>query len=164
MGRARLGAVLALVTLTGFVTTLDNTVLNVALPTVQRDLGLDIGALEWVANGYVLSFGALLLPGGRLTDLLGRRPVLAAGIVLFTAASGAAALADGGAVLVAARTVQGVGAALLVPVALAVVAVDLPARRRSAAFGAAAGPSVSAAVADIEERVGPLDILVNNAG
>lgn len=135
MGRARLSALLTLLTLTGFITTLDNTVINVALPTVQRELGLTVGDLEWVASSYVLSFGALLLPGGRLTDLFGRRSVLATGIVVFTAASGAAALADSGGTLIAARTVQGVGAALVIPASLAVVAADLPARRRSMAVG-----------------------------
>lgn len=135
MGRARLFALLALLTLTGFVTTLDNTVINVALPTVQRELGLSVTDLEWVASSYVLSFGALLLPAGRLTDLLGRRSVVAAGIVVFTAASAAAAVADGGGTLIAARTVQGVGAALVIPASLAVVAADLPAHRRSTAVG-----------------------------
>ncbi|MEW2398844.1 MFS transporter [Streptomyces sp. NPDC046862] len=135
MGRARLFALLALLTLTGFVTTLDNTVINVALPTVQRELGLSVTDLEWVAGSYVLSFGALLLPAGRLTDLLGRRSVVATGIVVFTAASAAAAVADSGGTLVAARTVQGVGAALVIPASLAVVAADLPAHRRSTAVG-----------------------------
>ncbi|MPY57372.1 MFS transporter [Streptomyces spongiae] len=135
MGRARLFALLALLTLTGFVTTLDNTVINVALPTVQRELGLSVTDLEWVASSYVLSFGALLLPAGRLTDLLGRRSVVATGIVVFTAASAAAAVADSGGTLIAARTVQGVGAALVIPASLAVVAADLPAHRRSTAVG-----------------------------
>ncbi|WP_212747319.1 MFS transporter [Streptomyces montanus] len=135
MGRARLFALLFLLTLTGFITTLDNTVINVALPTVQRELGLSVTDLEWVASSYVLSFGALLLPGGRLTDLFGRRSVLTVGIVVFTAASAAASLADSGGTLIAARTVQGVGAALVIPASLAVVAADLPARRRSMAIG-----------------------------
>ncbi|MEV2190314.1 MFS transporter [Streptomyces phaeochromogenes] len=135
MGRARLFALFSLLTLTGFITTLDNTVINVALPTVQRELGLTVPDLEWVAASYVLSFGALLLPGGRLTDLLGRRPVLAAGILVFTAASAAAALADSGGTLIAARTVQGVGAALVIPASLAVIAVDLPVRLRATAVG-----------------------------
>ncbi|MGI5460880.1 MFS transporter [Streptomyces sp. CA-249302] len=135
MERARLFALLALLTLTGFVTTLDNTVVNVALPTVQRELGLSVADLEWVASSYVLSFGALLLPAGRLTDLLGRRSVVATGILVFTVASAAAALADSGGTLIAARTVQGVGAALVIPASLAVVAADLPEHRRSTAVG-----------------------------
>ncbi|MFI0237989.1 MFS transporter [Streptomyces sp. NPDC016845] len=135
MHRGRLSALLALVSVAGFLTTLDNTVINVALPTLQSELGLTVGDLEWVASSYVLSFGALLLAGGRLTDLVGRRSVLAAGLVVFTLASAAAALAGSGAALIAARAVQGAGAALCVPASLAVVAADLPERRRSTAVG-----------------------------
>ncbi|MFJ4715369.1 MFS transporter [Streptomyces sp. NPDC088785] len=135
MHRGRLSALLVLLSLAGFLTTLDNTVINVALPTVQADLALGVTDLEWVATGYVLSFGALLLAGGRLTDLVGRRPVLAAGLAVFTLASAAAALAGSGGTLVAARAVQGAGAALVIPASLAVVAADLPARRRATAVG-----------------------------
>ncbi|WP_405918059.1 MFS transporter [Streptomyces sp. NBC_00728] len=135
MSRGRLLALLALLALAGFITTLDNTVVNVALPTVQRELGLDVADLEWVASSYVLTFGAFLLPGGRLTDLVGRRPVLAGGLFVFVLASAAAALADSGATLIAARAVQGVGAALAIPASLAVVAADLPARRQAMAVG-----------------------------
>ncbi|MHB9755548.1 MFS transporter [Streptomyces sp. BYX5S] len=135
MRRGRLSALLVLLSLAGFLTTLDNTVINVALPTVQDELGLSVADLEWVATSYVLSFGALLLAGGRLTDLVGRRPVLAVGLVVFTVSSGAAALADSGTSLVVARAVQGVGAALVIPASLAVVAADLPARRRATAVG-----------------------------
>ncbi|MFE6889211.1 MFS transporter [Streptomyces sp. NPDC057694] len=135
MHRGRLSALLVLLSLAGFLTTLDNTVINVALPTVQDDLALGVAGLEWVATSYVLSFGALLLAGGRLTDLVGRRPVLAVGLAVFTLASAAAALADSGSTLVAARAVQGAGAALVIPASLAVVAADLPARRRATAVG-----------------------------
>ncbi|NKI43024.1 MFS transporter [Streptomyces physcomitrii] len=135
MGRARLLAVLAMVAVAGFLTTLDNTVINVALPTVQRELGLSVTDLEWVATSYVLSFGALLLLGGRLADLLGRRRALAAGLTVFTLSSAAAALAGSGAQLIAARAVQGAGAALVIPASLAVVAADLPAARRATAIG-----------------------------
>lgn len=135
MHRGRLSALLALVCVAGFLTTLDNTVINVALPTLRSELGLNIADLEWVASSYVLSFGALLLAGGRLTDLLGRRPVLTAGLVVFTLASAAAALAASGTALIAARAVQGAGAALVIPASLAVVAADLPERRRSTAVG-----------------------------
>lgn len=135
MHRGRLSALLALVCVAGFLTTLDNTVINVALPTLRSELGLTVVDLEWVASSYVLSFGALLLAGGRLTDLLGRRPVLTAGLVVFTLASAAAALAASGTALIAARAVQGAGAALVIPASLAVVAADLPERRRSTAVG-----------------------------
>ncbi|MEU9751837.1 MFS transporter [Streptomyces althioticus] len=135
MHRGRLSAVLVLMALTGFLTTLDNTVINVALPTVQKELGLDVADLEWVAASYVLSFGTLLLAGGRVADLAGRRAVMAVGVVVFTVSSCAAALADSGTALMAARAVQGAGAALIVPASLAVVARDLPPRRRATAIG-----------------------------
>ncbi|MFF2200016.1 MFS transporter [Streptomyces sp. NPDC058145] len=77
MHRRRLSALLVLLSLAGFLTTLDNTVINVALPTVQSELGLSVADLEWVTTSYVLSFGTLLLAGGRVADLAGRRPVLA---------------------------------------------------------------------------------------
>jgi EmrB/QacA subfamily drug resistance transporter len=123
------------IAVTGFVTTLDNTVANVALPAAQRALGLSTGQLEWVGTSYVLAFGALLLTGGRLTDLFSPRPVLAWGMAVFTAASAAAGRADGGTALIAARSVQGAGSALVVPASLAVVAGTLPARLRSLAVG-----------------------------
>ncbi|MFI9333424.1 MFS transporter [Streptomyces althioticus] len=135
MHRGRLSAVLVLMALTGFLTTLDNTVINVALPTVRAELGLDVADLEWVAASYVLSFGTLLLAGGRVADLAGRRAVMAVGVVVFTVSSCAAALADSGTALMAARAVQGAGAALIVPASLAVVARDLPPRRRATAIG-----------------------------
>lgn len=135
MHRRRLSALLVLLSLAGFLTTLDNTVINVALPTVQSELGLSVADLEWVTTSYVLSFGTLLLAGGRVADLAGRRPVLAVGIAVFTLSSCAAAFAGTGTALIAARTVQGAGAALVVPASLAVVASDLPARRRATAVG-----------------------------
>lgn len=135
MGAGRMFAILVMLALAGFITTLDNTVINVALPTVQSELDLTVTDLEWVATSYVLSFGALLPVGGRLADLLGRRAVLATGVVIFTVASAAVALATSGQTLIAARTVQGVGAALAIPASLAVVAGDLPAPRRAMAVG-----------------------------
>ncbi|MDT3395059.1 MFS transporter [Streptomyces sp. B1866] len=135
MGGTRLYAALALVTLTGFITTLDNTVANVALPTLQRVFSLDSQKLEQVGVSYVLSFGALLLLGGRLADLWGRRALLAWGHALFAGASVLAGLSGSADVLIAARTAQGVGAALLVPAALSVVAADLPANRRPLGVG-----------------------------
>lgn len=135
MGRARRFAVLAMVALSGFLTMLDNTVVNVALPSVQRELGLTAEGLEWVAVSYVLSFSTLMLLGGRLSDLVGRRSVLVAGLLVFTLSSALAGLADSGETLIAARTVQGLGAACVIPASLAVVAGDLPADRRTFAIG-----------------------------
>ncbi len=95
--------------------------MNVALPSVQRDLRLAEESLQWVVTSYSLPFGGLLLLGGRAGDLLGRRRVLLAGVAVFTAASLATALAAGPAALFAARAVQGVGAALAAPSALALI-------------------------------------------
>ncbi|WP_420000177.1 MFS transporter [Streptomyces boninensis] len=135
MSGARQFAVMAMIAVAGFITTLDNTVINVALPTLQEDLGLSLKDLEWVATSYVLSFGALLLVGGRLADLLGRRLVMVVGLVLFTVTSVIAGFAGSGAELIAARTAQGMGAALVIPASLAVVAGDLPKHRRGLAIG-----------------------------
>ena len=94
-----------------FMIMLDNTVVNVALPSIRKDLGISISGLEWVVNAYALTFGVLLLSGGKLADLLGRRRIFIAGLVIFTAASLWCGLAGSPASLIAARTVQGVGAA-----------------------------------------------------
>ncbi|MBG0819450.1 DHA2 family efflux MFS transporter permease subunit [Planomonospora sp. ID91781] len=142
---------LLVVGLAGFVTTLDNTVVTVALPTLQAELGASLALLEWVVTGYVLTFSGLMLAGGRLADVYGRRRILVTGLAVFTAASLAAGLAGSAGALVAARLVQGCGAALILPAMLAVVAVAGGGRERSAgvavwmASGAAAlalGPVV----------------------
>ncbi|MFF5207938.1 MFS transporter [Streptosporangium sp. NPDC000396] len=129
---ARHGLLLLVVGLVGFVTTLDNTVVTVALPTLQTELGASLAELEWVVTGYVLTFAGFMLAGGRLADVYGRRKVLIAGIAVFTAASAAAGLATSSGVLVAARLVQGSGAALILPAMLAVVSVGNDDRQRSA--------------------------------
>src|SRR5439155_689113 len=93
-----------------FMIMLDNTVVNVALPSIRKDLGISISELEWVVNAYALTFGVLLLSGGKLADLLGRRAIFIAGLVVFTGASLWCGLAAGATSLIAARTVQGIGA------------------------------------------------------
>ncbi|TMR91877.1 DHA2 family efflux MFS transporter permease subunit [Nonomuraea basaltis] len=103
-------------------TTLDNTVVTVALPSIQRDLGARLSALEWVATGYLLTFAGLMPAGGRLADVYGPRKVLLAGLGAFTAASLGAGLATTIELLVAARLAQGVGAAMVLPATLAVLA------------------------------------------
>jgi MFS family permease len=112
-----------------FVDVLDVNAVLVALPSLGRDLGLRGGELQWVITVYVVVFGAGLLPAGRLADALGRRRVFAAGMALFTAASAACALAPGAAVLVPARALQGLGAALTAPAALALIVDAFPAGR-----------------------------------
>ncbi|WP_158088764.1 MFS transporter [Thermoactinospora rubra] len=113
---------LAVLALVQFLVFTDGTIVNVALPSIQRDLGLTPGELTWVVNGYLLAAGGLLLVGGRLADLLGRRRVFMTGAALFALASLAAALATTAQVLVVARFLQGIGDALAVPSAMSLVA------------------------------------------
>ncbi|WP_084964481.1 MFS transporter [Thermoactinospora rubra] len=108
--------------LAGFVTTLDTTVVTVALPSIQRDLGAPLAALEWVSTGYLMTFAGLMPAGGRLADVYGASRVLLAGLALFTAASLAAGLARTVEALVATRLLQGAGAAAVLPATLAVLA------------------------------------------
>ncbi|MFJ2033895.1 MFS transporter [Streptosporangium sp. NPDC087985] len=115
---------------------MDNNVVNVALPTIQRDLGLSISGLEWIVSGYILVFAGLMLVGGRLADVFGRRRIFLIGLGVFTVASLAAGLATDGTVLIAARAVQGVGAAFLTPTALALLTAVFPEpRERTRAVG-----------------------------
>src|SRR5271167_2085855 len=88
-----------------FMIMLDNTVVNVALPSIQRSLGLRVSELEWVVAGYALTFGAFMLTGGKLADLLGRRKMFVAGLIVFTVASLACGLAGSATVLIGARVV-----------------------------------------------------------
>ncbi|WP_246081181.1 MFS transporter [Nonomuraea mesophila] len=117
---------LGAVTLGTFMTYLDNNVGNVALPTIQRELGLSISGLEWIVSSYILLFAGLMPAGGRLADVYGARRVFLTGLTIFTLASLAAGLATTGATLIAARAVQGVGAALLTPTALALIGQIFP--------------------------------------
>src|SRR5438034_717008 len=134
---AHRGLALAAVGLATFMTSLDNTVVNVALPSIQRDLRLSLGGLEWTASSYVLVFASLLLAGGRLADLYGRRRLFLAGTALFTAASLISGLATGESVLLAGRVLQGAGAALATPTTLAIISAMFPdARQRTRAAGA----------------------------
>ncbi|WHT16408.1 MFS transporter [Crossiella sp. CA-258035] len=133
-----------------FLVVLSTSIVNVALPAIRTGLGLDPAGLSWVVNAYGLAFGALLLPGGRLADLAGRRRVLRAGLAIFTASALVAALAWSPAVLIGARAAQGVGAALLAPAALALVLTHYPqpaARGRAlGVWGAVSGAGGAAGV------------------
>jgi EmrB/QacA subfamily drug resistance transporter len=136
---------LAAVVFAVFMTTLDNTVVNVALPTIQRDLHTGLSGLAWVVNGYVLSFAVLLLTGGRLADSFGRRRAFLAGLAVFTLASVAAGLAGSATVLIAARVVQGAGAALMTPPTLAIISESFSdPRERATAIGIWAAVSAAA--------------------
>jgi MFS family permease len=101
-----------------FVLQLDFSVVKVALPTIQRELGMAAAQLQWIVTGYALTFGSLLLAGGRLADLLGRRRLLAAGLVLFALASLACGLAQWPVMLITARVIQGAAGAMVSPAAL----------------------------------------------
>ena len=105
---------------------IDNTVVNVALPTIQRDLAFNSAGLAWVVDAYLITFGGFLLLGGRMGDLLGRKRVLLAGLVLFTAASLLCGLSSSQGELVAGRFVQGVGAAVISSTSLGLIATLFP--------------------------------------
>ena len=126
---------LVLLCLAQFMVILDITVVNVALPAIGADLALDRAALTWVVTAYTLCFGGLMLLGGRLADLLDRRRMFLAGLTTFTLASLAAGLSGNGTVLVAARALQGVGAALLSPAALSIITTTFHGRERYRALG-----------------------------
>jgi EmrB/QacA subfamily drug resistance transporter len=127
---------LVAVALATFMTYLDNNVTNVAIPTIQRSLHLSIAGLEWVVSSYILVFAALLLVGGKLADVYGRRRLFFAGLTVFTLASLGAGLAGSGGVLISMRLLQGLGAALLVPTTLAIIVATFNnPRERTAAIG-----------------------------
>ena len=127
-----------------FMIMLDNTVVNVALPSIQRDLGVGLSELEWIVSGYALTFAALMLIGGKLADAYGRRLIFVVGIVVFTLASLLCGLATSGDMLIAARILQGAGAALMNPATLSIIAATFPPRQRGAAIGIWAGVSALA--------------------
>jgi MFS family permease len=126
---------LALLCTVQFVLVLDVTIVGVALPSIRHDLGFSAGGLQWVVSAYVLAFGGLLLLGGRLADVLGHRRLFAAGLALFTLASLGCGLAGAPGALIAARALQGAGAALATPAALALVTTGFDGRERTRALG-----------------------------
>ena len=127
-----------------FMVMLDNTVVNVALPSIQRDLGASISQLEWVINGYTLTFAVLIATGGRLGDIFGRRLMFLAGVVIFAITSATAGLAQDPAMLIGSRAIQGVGGALMLPATLSIITHAFPASERGRAIGMWAGVSALA--------------------
>ncbi len=127
-----------------FMIMLDNTVVNVALPSIGRDFDTGLSELEWVVNGYALTFGVLMLTGGKLADLLGRRRIFIVGLAIFTLASLACGLATSAEFLIGARVVQGVGSALMNPATLSIIIATFPPRQRGMAIGIWAGVSAMA--------------------
>jgi EmrB/QacA subfamily drug resistance transporter len=149
--RPRQWFTLAVVAVGVFITALDNSIVNVALPSIQRDLDLGLAGIAWVVNGYILSFAVLLLTGGRLADSFGRRRVFLIGLAGFTGASLLAGLATSPGMLIGARALQGVGAALMTPPTLAIINHTF---RDPGARGTAIG--IWGAVAALTFAVGPI--------
>jgi EmrB/QacA subfamily drug resistance transporter len=133
-----------------FMVMLDNTAVNVALPSIQEDFGASLSALEWTVNAYTLTFAVLLVTGGRLGDIFGRRRMFLFGVVVFALASATIGFAPSEGWLVASRAVQGVGAAFMMPGTLSIISNAFPPEERGKAIGTWAGVSA------IALAVGPL--------
>ena len=127
-----------------FMVMLDNTVVNVALPSIQRDLHASISSLEWTINGYTLTFAVLIATGGRLGDIFGRRLMFLSGVIIFATTSATAGFAQDSTMLVASRAIQGIGAALMMPATLSIITNAFPAAERGKAIGTWAGVSALA--------------------
>src|ERR671926_1145015 len=127
-----------------FMIMLDNTVVNVALPSIQRSLNASLSSLEWTVNAYTLTFAVLLVTGGRLGDIFGRRRMFLFGVVVFGLSSAFIGLSQSDAWLIAGRAAQGVGAAFMMPATLSIIANAFPPQERGRAIGTWAGVSALA--------------------
>jgi EmrB/QacA subfamily drug resistance transporter len=148
-GHPRRRAILAVMCLSLLVVVIDNTILNTALPTLARVLHASTSDLQWISDGYTLTFAALLVMAGALGDRFGRRNGLLVGLVIFAAGSAWAALSGDSSILIAARALMGVGAAFVMPATLSILTAVFPARERAGAIGA------WSAIAGIAIVVGP---------
>src|SRR5437870_12812104 len=122
-----------------FMVVLDNLVVTTALPVIRRDLHASLQGLEWTVNAYTLTFAVLLLTGAALGDRFGRRRLFVIGLAIFTGASALAALAGSANELIAARAIQGLGGAIVLPLTLTILSAAVPAKRRGLALGAWGG-------------------------
>jgi len=145
-GHPRRWAILGVLVVSLLIVVLDNTVLNIALPTIQRDLGASAGELVWAIDSYILAFAALLFTWGALGDRYGRKRILVIGLIIFGIASAASAFAATPGQLIAFRAIMGIGGAAVMPTTLAIITVVFPPHERGKAIGAWAG-AVGAAVA-----------------
>jgi EmrB/QacA subfamily drug resistance transporter len=127
-----------------FMMMLDNTVVNVALPSIQRDLHASLSALEWTINAYTLTLAVFMVTGGRLGDIFGRRRLFLIGVVVFGLSSLVIGLSPNGTILVAFRAIQGIGAACMMPATLSIITQTFPAEQRGMAIGTWAGVSAMA--------------------
>src|SRR5689334_11365981 len=133
-----------------FMVVLDIAIVNVALPSIQKDLGFSQDNLQWVVSAYALLFGGFLLLGGRVADLVGRRRVFVAGLIVFTGASLLSGLSWGEGPLIAARALQGFGAAMITPAALSILTTTFAeGKERNTALGAWGGVGAFGAVAGV---------------
>src|SRR5438046_1498399 len=133
-----------------FMIMLDNTVVNVALPSIQDDLHASISSLEWTVNAYTLTFAVLLVTGGRLGDIFGRRKMFLFGVVAFGLSSAFIGFSQSSAWLIAGRAIQGIGAAFMMPATLSIISNAFPPEERGKAIGTWAGVSA------IALAIGPL--------
>nr|WP_225100454.1 MFS transporter [Streptomyces sp. CoH27] len=134
-GRGGAAWTLVITSVAGFMAALDNLVVTTALPSIRKDLGGALDDLEWTVSAYTLTFAVLLMFGAALGDRFGRRRLFIAGLTVFTGASAAAAMAPGIGALIAARAVQGVGAAVMMPLTLTLLTAAVPAARRGMMYG-----------------------------
>src|SRR5438046_5230404 len=137
--RARMLWTFAITSIALFMTTLDNLVVTTALPVIKHDLHASLQGLEWTVNAYTLTFAVLLLTGAALGDRFGRRRLFVVGLAIFTLGSAAAALASSAGELIAARAIQGIGGAIVLPLTLTILSAAVPAKRRGLALGAWGG-------------------------
>ncbi|MGO1959199.1 MAG: MFS transporter, partial [Canibacter sp.] len=147
--RSRVAAVIVLLVAL-FMDLMDVTIVNVALPAIQEDLGATSEHLEWIVSGYLLGLAALLITGGRLGDIFGRRRVFVIGVIGFTAASLLAGLSSTAGALVGFRAMQGLFAGVMVPQVLSIIQAIFPPRERAAVYG------ITGAVTGLAAVAGPL--------